>query len=327
MAMLGRGRRRAAAAARRLARDAAAASPAAAAAADLALDRLSDRQLELLAAAVAAGGGGGAGAGGGCVLVEAADLAALCCRAWRWDDLEPGQLRPAPHCAAVRDPVYHCANPYHWSRLCPLESPPPPYCRFPKEKLRPEDRAPSEKKMFPGSLTTNGEGDGFGGGRVWCKLAYWELATRVGRLFPVEAATVSVFSAPHAGDGLCIEALAPSAAHDAVRRTRPKIGLGVTLSLEGDTVWAHNRSKAPIFVNSPTLDDPDSRAPLVYRVPPGYCLDIFDRSRAVPDRCAEGPVDPNSVRISFAKGWGPKYSRQEVTACPCWLEVLLAPCR
>lgn len=40
-----------------------------------------------------------------------------------------------------------------------------------------------------------------------------------------------------------------------------------------------------------------------------------------------GPVDIHSVRISFAKGWGPKYSRQEVTACPCWLEVLLSPCR
>lgn len=40
-----------------------------------------------------------------------------------------------------------------------------------------------------------------------------------------------------------------------------------------------------------------------------------------------GPVDTHSVRISFAKGWGPNYSRQEVTGCPCWLEVLLNPVR
>lgn len=40
-----------------------------------------------------------------------------------------------------------------------------------------------------------------------------------------------------------------------------------------------------------------------------------------------GPVDTNSVRISFVKGWGPNYQRNEVKSCPCWLEVLLSPCR
>lgn len=113
------------------------------------------------------------------------------------------------------------------------------------------------------------------------------------------------------------------------------------LSQEADGVWAYNRSESPIFVNSPTLDDPESRTLLVYRVPPGFCLNIFDRTKILQlpygsgttrtsnqaTGFASGPVDINSVRISFAKGWGPKYSRQEVTSCPCWLEVLLAPCR
>lgn len=113
---------------------------------------------------------------------------------------------------------------------------------------------------------------------------------------------------------------------------------GLTLSQEADGVWAYNRSDSPIFVNSPTLDDPESRTLLVYRVPPGFCLNIFDRAKnlqlpygggggAGAGGFASGPVDINSVRISFAKGWGPKYSRQEVTSCPCWLEVHLAPCR
>lgn len=108
---------------------------------------------------------------------------------------------------------------------------------------------------------------------------------------------------------------------------------GLILSQESDGVWAYNRSESPIFINSPTLDDPDSRTLIVYRVPSGYCLKIFDYEKAYFNQqlrnwdLSNGPIDPNSVRISFAKGWGPKYSRQEVTSCPCWLEVLLAPCR
>ncbi|EZA55804.1 Mothers against decapentaplegic-like protein [Ooceraea biroi] len=181
------------------------------------------------------------------------------------------------------------------------------------------------------------------GQREWCTLAYWELGGRVGRLYPVEPSTVNVFDSLHDGDGLCLATLAENHnAPPAVQRTRSKIGLGLTLSQEADGVWAYNRSENPIFVNSPTLDDPESRTLLVYRVSPGFCLNIFDRSKIAKMQLpyggsggggqaagfvASGPVDINSVRISFVKGWGPKYSRQEVTSCPCWLEVLLAPCR
>ena len=107
---------------------------------------------------------------------------------------------------------------------------------------------------------------------------------------------------------------------------------GVTLSREDDGVWAYNRSEWPVFVNSPALEDPDARSYLmVYRVPPGHCLNIYSEAarRRAPtvSKPHFGPVDPNSVRISFAKGWGPKYSRQEVTSCPTWLEILLSPIR
>ncbi|KAH0537853.1 hypothetical protein KQX54_000752 [Cotesia glomerata] len=182
--------------------------------------------------------------------------------------------------------------------------------------------------------------------KEWCTLAYWELGGRVGRLYPVESSTISVFDSLHDGDGLCLASLAEN--HDSVddaKTTRSKIGLGLVLSQEDDGVWAYNRSSNPIFVNSPTLDDPESRTLLVYRVPPGSCLNIFDRAKNLPSRYtysngsegggvsgagganSGGPVDMYSVRISFVKGWGPRYKRQEITSCPCWLEVLLAPCR
>ncbi|XP_067214393.1 mothers against decapentaplegic homolog 7 isoform X2 [Linepithema humile] len=248
----------------------------------------------------------------------------LCCQIWRWPDLmHSSELKRLPVCHSAKDPVYICCNPYHWSRLCKPESPPPPYCLI-ADRLRAEGET---------------------GQREWCTLAYWELGGRVGRLYPVEPSTVNVFDSLHDGDGLCLATLAEN--HNAppvVQRTRSKIGLGLTLSQEADGVWAYNRSDSPIFVHSPTLDDPESRTLLVYRVPPGFCLNIFDRAKILQlpysgsgggggggNQAAgfvtSGPIDINSVRISFAKGWGPKYSRQEVTSCPCWLEVLLAPCR
>jgi MAD (mothers against decapentaplegic) family protein 6/7 len=105
---------------------------------------------------------------------------------------------------------------------------------------------------------------------------------------------------------------------------------GVTLSHEGGSVWVYNRSDNPIFVNSVTLD---ADSPLPTRVPAEQCLCVYDPKKAAHRTCGcdfttpYGPVDPNSIRISFAKGWGPDYRRQEITSCPCWLEILLAPCR
>jgi MAD (mothers against decapentaplegic) family protein 6/7 len=102
-------------------------------------------------------------------------------------------------------------------------------------------------------------------------------------------------------------------------------------------VWLYNRTEHPIFVNSPTLGPPPtSGAPSsspppapVFKVPPSYSIQIFDyeKSRAYERlrdrRSDDGPYDPHSVRISFAKGWGSNYSRRFITSCPCWIEVLL----
>ncbi|KAL3280303.1 hypothetical protein HHI36_017792, partial [Cryptolaemus montrouzieri] len=170
---------------------------------------------------------------------------------------------------------------------------------------------------------------------TWCKLAYWEMGQRVGPLYPVEHPAVNVFGQVPYGDGLSLETLARHSFSppDSVTRTRDKIGLGVTISHEGDLVWIYNRSDCPIFVNSLSLEEHEPSSPT--RVPADYCLCIFDPIRAAHNnndwtfRRTQnfGPIDRNSIRLSFVKGWGPSYSRQEITSCPCWLEILLSPCR
>lgn len=105
---------------------------------------------------------------------------------------------------------------------------------------------------------------------------------------------------------------------------------GVTLSKEDDCVWVYNRSDNPVFVNSLTLDNSATHSPT--RVPADHCLCVYDPSVHHSygwDFASRygGPLDPNSVCISFGKGWGAGYKRQEIKACPCWLEILLVPGR
>ncbi|KAH1012183.1 hypothetical protein HUJ05_011383 [Dendroctonus ponderosae] len=165
----------------------------------------------------------------------------------------------------------------------------------------------------------------------WCKLAYWELQERVGPLFPVEHQHVNVFGNVSYGlDGLCLTTLGPQ---------NPKESeASVTLSCEPDGfVWLFNRSEQPVFVDSLYLkggcEDPYGWPT---RVPPDHCVCVFAPGgpqsfgwdQLMSGTCPRGPAgDPNSIRISFVKGWGSRYSRREITSCPCWLEILLAPCR
>lgn len=64
--------------------------------------------------------------------------------------------------------------------------------------------------------------------RCWCKLAYWELAERVGPLYCVEQSAVNVFGNIPCGDGLSLETLTQHRCgpQESVKKTRCKIGLG-----------------------------------------------------------------------------------------------------
>uniref|UniRef100_A0A3Q2XR19 SMAD family member 6a n=1 Tax=Hippocampus comes TaxID=109280 RepID=A0A3Q2XR19_HIPCM len=159
----------------------------------------------------------------------------------------------------------------------------------------------------------------------WCSVAYWEQRTRVGRLYPAYEASLNIFYDLPQGTGLCLSQNSSS-----IQQIRSKIGHGIVLSREPDGVWVYNRSQHPVFVHSPTLDLLSARGMSVKRVMPGFSLKMFDyecsnwmAEKGLKPESQEGPWDPHSVRMSFAKGWGPCYSRQFITSCPCWLEVLL----
>uniref|UniRef100_A0A3Q3XRY7 Mothers against decapentaplegic homolog n=1 Tax=Mola mola TaxID=94237 RepID=A0A3Q3XRY7_MOLML len=279
------------------------------------LKGLNERSLDALVKAIEARGSGE------CVMVTSTELRLgahhvpaqhLLCMMYRWSDLPPSaRLKTLSHCqsfsAAGSSQV--CCNPHHYSRLCGPESPPPPYTLptlSTQTLILPPPYLPSDTGTSLGSSTSGGHRS------HWCSVAYWEQRTRVGRL-PLPG---------HGGGG--------GNSSSSVQQIRSKIGFGIVLSREPDGVWVYNRSQHPVFVHSPTLDPPSARGLSVKRVMPGFSLKVFDYEHSswmaehgVKPESQEGPWDPHSVRISFAKGWGPCYSRQFITSCPCWLEVLL----
>ncbi|XP_006132169.2 mothers against decapentaplegic homolog 6 [Pelodiscus sinensis] len=317
------------------------------------LKRLKERSLDSLLEAVESRGG----VPGGCVLVprtelrlggQAAAPQLLLGKLFRWPDLQQAaELKPLCECQSfgLADSPTVCCNPYHFSRLCGPESPPPPYSRLsPHDEQKPldlsdstlsytETEATNSPNITPGEFSDASMSPDAIKQSHWCNVAYWEHRTRVGRLYTVYEQSVSIFYDLPQGNGFCLGQLTLENRSETVRRTRSKIGYGILLSKEPDGVWAYNRSEHPIFVNSPTLDIPNCRTLIVRKVMPGYSIKVFDYEKscllqhATDLDYADGPYDPNSVRISFAKGWGPCYSRQFITSCPCWLEILLSNSR
>ncbi|XP_059726842.1 mothers against decapentaplegic homolog 6-like isoform X1 [Haemorhous mexicanus] len=299
--------------------------------------KLKDEELELLVQVVESRGAWESG----CVLAPRGDPRGvkqglppqvLLCRLFRWPDLHQShELKHLCYCTggqgACGELAGLCCNPHHFSRLAVPETPPPPYLKASCGPSWPDEPQLMEFSYDGGdwcdtSLPWSTIKDG-----CWCKLAYWEYRTRVGRLYAVHEASVNVFCELPWGSGFCLAQLPAAYRSCAVRRARSKIGRGLLLSQEPGGVWAYNRSEHPIFVSSPTLSPPGACGLPVLKVLPGYSAKVFDYEWAG-DRGGwqlpgEGPCDPHSIRISFAKGWGPCYSRQFITSCPCWLEVLL----
>ncbi|XP_075699366.1 mothers against decapentaplegic homolog 6-like [Rhinoderma darwinii] len=261
----------------------------------------------------------------------------LLCRLYRWPDLRTTtEIKSLSHCQNFcrrsGEGTAVCCNPYHLSRLA-APDPTVSLSYKTREAARPvlSKAALAEsgssrynvRGLHDTTLSRGSIRDG-----QWCKLAYWENRTRVGRLYPVTEPSVHIFHDLPKASGFCLGFLGSEPRNETVRRTRKKIGQGLVLSRQQGEVWVDNHSEHPIFISSPTLATVSARGQAVLKVLPGYSIKVFDAERAANllgrSDLGDGPCDPHSVRISFAKGWGARYSRQFITSCPCWLEILLS---
>ncbi|KAM9329790.1 mothers against decapentaplegic homolog 1 isoform 2-T2 [Gastrophryne carolinensis] len=270
------------------------------------------------------------------------------CRVWRWPDLQSHhELKPLECCeypfGSKQKEV--CINPYHYKRVESPVLPPvlvPRHSEYnPQHSLLAQFRTlePSEPHMPPIPQEINRadvQAVAYEEPKHWCSIVYYELNNRVGEAFHASSTSVLVdgFTDPSNNrNRFCLGLLSNVNRNSTIENTRRHIGKGVHLYYVGGEVYAECLSDSSIFVQSRNCNYHHGFHPTtVCKIPSGCSLKIFNNqefAQLLAQSVNHGfetvyeLTKMCTIRMSFVKGWGAEYHRQDVTSTPCWIEIHL----
>ncbi|KAE8287435.1 Mothers against decapentaplegic-like protein 9 [Larimichthys crocea] len=222
--------------------------------------------------------------------------------------------------------------------LLSAETPPPPYSMM--ESSPPEDVKPSNStetiKLTFSAPHRDLRPVCYEEPEYWCSVAYYELNNRVGETFHASSRSVLVdgFTDPSNNKNrFCLGLLSNVNRNSTIEHTRRHIGKGLHLYYVGGEVYAECLSDSSIFVQSRNCNFQHGfHATTVCKIPSGCSLKIFNNqlfAQLLAQSVNHGfevvyeLTKMCTIRMSFVKGWGAEYHRQDVTSTPCWIEVHL----